>query len=591
MGLEIGYLLFCNKIKSNHYIINKLIHRRETMTRHLRRSGRLDHEEQHDRSTRSTRRSTRLSSPNYSNLDIDSAENYEEYNDEDEDEEAKKQDTTPRRNPRRAVKQEDDDEDDEEEEEEEEEDDDEEEEEEEEETHVNNEENDEEEEEEEDGEPDLEDGSKTPKEGKRGRGRPPGSRNKSTIARLAKYGLGSDDYFEAPARKKKKPGRKPGFKVARKVHSPFPIPLDDDGNPISLNNENDEYNIKDDAKGDQKIDKYGYLQGGRDFRVRTFTVTGNGDKLYMLSTEPARCIGYRDAYYLFLKHNTLFKYVLNEEQKQDLVDRDIMPNSYKSRTIGLVTARSIFKEFGARIIIGGKKVIDDYYEDQAKKEGAVEGEIAEPDDPVPLNKQDYNKKRYIAWHGGSQIYQQQNQTAIIKDESTSTRENIKSNSVEKYIGFEMDRTFSIKSLMSENHIDQDNWLLEHSLSSKKFNADLSRSRLELVNRKRGKKDLYTGVYFYPLLTQSSTSSWCKNVPPSSEVLPHTRFPKINQSDWGGLNGDITNHNGGLMYSTVLEPAPLLKNTGLKRVSLDIFNDCVSADVKNAILEQQRLESI
>jgi chromatin structure-remodeling complex protein RSC7 len=169
---------------------------------------------------------------------------------------------------------------------------------------------------------------------------------------------------------------------------------------------NDEVDLPEDPEGEEKVDKLGNLQGGRDYRVRTFTVLNRGDRLYMLSTEPARCCGFRDSYLFFTKHLQLYKVILEEDEKRDLITRDIIPHSYKGRSIGVCTARSVFREFGARIIIGGKRITDDYYAQAARERGDVEGELAEPNDLLPPDGEPYNKNQYVAWHGASAVYHQ-----------------------------------------------------------------------------------------------------------------------------------------------------------------------------------------
>jgi chromatin structure-remodeling complex protein RSC7 len=166
----------------------------------------------------------------------------------------------------------------------------------------------------------------------------------------------------------------------------------------------DEIKLPEDAEGETKVDKLGYLQDGREYRVRTFTLLGRGKRLYMLSTEPARCIGFRDSYLFFQKHRLLYKIIIDDEEKRDLIERDLIPHSYKGRAIGVVTARSVFREFGAKIIIGGKKVIDDYLVQDARARGDVEGEVAVPEDRLPLPGEPYNRNQYVAWHGASNVY-------------------------------------------------------------------------------------------------------------------------------------------------------------------------------------------
>ena len=166
---------------------------------------------------------------------------------------------------------------------------------------------------------------------------------------------------------------------------------------------NDECLLAEDAEGETKVDKLGNLEGGREYRCRTFTVFGRGERLYMLSTEPARCMGYRDSYLFFTKHRKLHKIIVDDDEKRDMIERDIMPHSYKGRSIGIVTARSVFREYGARIIVGGKRIIDDYSVAEARVEGVVEGQLADPDDHF-VPGEPYNKNQYVAWHGASAVY-------------------------------------------------------------------------------------------------------------------------------------------------------------------------------------------
>ncbi len=178
-------------------------------------------------------------------------------------------------------------------------------------------------------------------------------------------------------------------------------PIDKDGNLMDI--VNDEVDLPDDPYGEKKVDKLGNLLEGREYRCRTFTVAGRGDRLYMLSTEPARCVGFRDSYLFFTKHRRLYKIIVDDDEKRDMIERDIIPHSYKGRSIGIVTARSVFREFGALIIVGGRRVIDDYDVAKAREEGVVEGEIADPNDRF-IEGEPYNKNQYVAWHGASAVY-------------------------------------------------------------------------------------------------------------------------------------------------------------------------------------------
>ncbi|KAI4251696.1 MAG: hypothetical protein LQ352_004702 [Teloschistes flavicans] len=180
------------------------------------------------------------------------------------------------------------------------------------------------------------------------------------------------------------------------------VPLDKEGNMATVRN--DEIELPEDPEGETKVNKDGTLLGDREYKVRVFKISGKGSRLYMLSTEPARCIGFRDSYLFFQKHKTLWKIILTEEAKRDLIERSLIPHSYKGRAIGVVTARSVFREFGARIIIGGRKVIDDYQVAASRERGDIEGQLAVPDDQIPGEGDPYDKNRFVAWHGASAVY-------------------------------------------------------------------------------------------------------------------------------------------------------------------------------------------
>jgi chromatin structure-remodeling complex protein RSC7 len=203
---------------------------------------------------------------------------------------------------------------------------------------------------------------------------------------------------------RRKRGRPPGFRgrARGQSYAPSKVRIDKEGTMADV--VDDEIVLPDDPEGEEKVDKNGNLLGGREYRVRTFTIMNRGKKLFMLSTEPARCCGFRDSYLFFTKHMSLHKVIVEEDEKRDLIDRDVIPHSYKGRAIGVVTARSVFREFGARIVVGGKKVIDDYWGQAARDRGDVEGEIADPNDRLPPDGQPYNRNQYVAWHGASAVY-------------------------------------------------------------------------------------------------------------------------------------------------------------------------------------------
>ncbi|KAF7131336.1 hypothetical protein CNMCM5793_004450 [Aspergillus hiratsukae] len=155
------------------------------------------------------------------------------------------------------------------------------------------------------------------------------------------------------------------------------LPTVRDHTTDQLNEEGDEYIPKEfDEAGEKKVDAMGYPQGGREFKCRTFRVPLRGNKLFMLATECARVLGYRDSYLLFNKNRSLHKIIASQIEKDDLIQQDVLPYSYRSRQIAIVSAKSIFRQFGSRVIVNGRRVRDDYWESKARKQGFTEDDLA-----------------------------------------------------------------------------------------------------------------------------------------------------------------------------------------------------------------------
>ncbi|KAF2120741.1 chromatin remodelling complex Rsc7/Swp82 subunit-domain-containing protein [Lophiotrema nucula] len=155
------------------------------------------------------------------------------------------------------------------------------------------------------------------------------------------------------------------------------LPTVRDHTTDQLNAEGDEYLPREvDEAGERKVTATGHPLDGREYRCRTFYVPNRGDKLFMLATECARVLGYRDSYLLFNKNRSLYKIIATQPEKDDLIHQEILPYSYRSRQIAIVTARSMFRQFGSRIIVNGRRVRDDYWESKARKQGFTEEDAA-----------------------------------------------------------------------------------------------------------------------------------------------------------------------------------------------------------------------
>ncbi|KAI5289974.1 hypothetical protein KEM52_000612, partial [Ascosphaera acerosa] len=288
-------------------------------------------------------------------------------------------------------------------------------------------------------------------------------------------------------------------------------PLDSDGNEMAI--VNDEVDLPIDPEGETKVDALGHLLGGREYRVRTFTVLNKGDRLYMLSTEPARCMGFRDSYLFFQKHRLLYKTIIDDEQKRDMIGREILPHSYKGRAIGVVTARSVFREFGAKIVIGGRKIVDDYYVQEARDRGDVEGEIAVPEDRLPPPGGRYNRNQYVAWHGASHVYRHSGQPASASAAGAGAAATTAAAAAAMPAAAASTAGGRSKSESKKHrkaNVASTNWMVEHAKAASDFNSSLTATR-SMANQ--GLYDIHTNMMQYP-----------KNMQPT-----HVRFEPVTPS--------------------------------------------------------------
>ncbi|KAI7871189.1 chromatin remodelling complex Rsc7/Swp82 subunit-domain-containing protein [Spinellus fusiger] len=121
-----------------------------------------------------------------------------------------------------------------------------------------------------------------------------------------------------------------------------------------------------DKAGEKKVDRHGYLLQGRKYAVSTFTLPLRGEQLLMLAMDPAKALGYRDSYLFFHKNPLLERVRISEEEKQYLVKERLLVTWFRNRDVAVVTARSVFKCFGSRIVKRGRRLKDDYFESKAR---------------------------------------------------------------------------------------------------------------------------------------------------------------------------------------------------------------------------------
>ncbi|KAF8556594.1 hypothetical protein OG21DRAFT_1408764 [Imleria badia] len=138
--------------------------------------------------------------------------------------------------------------------------------------------------------------------------------------------------------------------------------------------EGDEFVTDPDERGDQKIDIDGNLLDGRRFKCSTFILPDrHPTRQYMLAIDAARSSGFRDSLYYFRRNSLALKLSASQKEKEALIQAGKLGAHLKTRSVTLVTARSAYKLHGAKMIIDGRWVTDDYYEDRVLADITTKG--------------------------------------------------------------------------------------------------------------------------------------------------------------------------------------------------------------------------
>ncbi|ORY98857.1 chromatin remodelling complex Rsc7/Swp82 subunit-domain-containing protein [Syncephalastrum racemosum] len=116
-----------------------------------------------------------------------------------------------------------------------------------------------------------------------------------------------------------------------------------------------------DEIGETKVDRGGNLLGGRQYKVPTFALPERGNMLFMFSKDPAALLGFRDSFVFLKKNPKLVKVHVTDDEKGYLVQQNLLRSTFRTREVSVVTARSVYKQFGHRVLRKGRRGRDDYY--------------------------------------------------------------------------------------------------------------------------------------------------------------------------------------------------------------------------------------
>ncbi|PVF95149.1 hypothetical protein CPB86DRAFT_764542 [Serendipita vermifera] len=289
--------------------------------------------------------------------------------------------------------------------------------------------------------------------------------------------------------------------------------------------ERDNLVTREDPIGNTKIDNNGNLLGGREFKAATFHVpTRNPEIKYMLAIECARASGYRDSLYYFRRNPLMFKLQLSAPEKEYLIQNGKLHTNLRHRSVTMVTARSAFKQHGAKIIKNGRWVIDDYFEEAAKIEAAEKG--AKPGDLVLEPQQDFSHTISTEAFGKGQ---KESRTGIYKPGGPTTF--FGSDAVGPFRG-EMSSTK--KAMLARENLTEENWMHAAALSLLECNEELRRGRAEKIIPGAGLDEVQVPV-------PQSMSTMVQYVPsaaPPVAIQPPTQAGDANAGEQSEAAGEV-----------------------------------------------------
>lgn len=239
-----------------------------------------------------------------------------------------------------------------------------------------------------------------------------------------------------------------------------------------------------------------------------FQLPSRGERWYMLSMDPAKVLGFRDSYLFFLRNPNLKRIWATDVEKNVLIERGLLMPNFRTRGIAIVTARSIFKHFGFRIIKNGRQRRDDYYEAAAGPEDIG----GEDDSDGEGNGMGYGNGDYLDSIGFDRANSSANRR---RQESGPGVLGISfSSSASRHAAAVASRNAHLASvngfgssglggpLLPKKDINQVNWMHQTALYVRDFNTRLREGR---EARSRRFFDVHTGVEQVPRATQPT---WC-----------------------------------------------------------------------------------
>ncbi|CAO3684105.1 unnamed protein product [Umbelopsis ramanniana] len=256
-----------------------------------------------------------------------------------------------------------------------------------------------------------------------------------------------------------------------------------------------------DELGESRVDKDGHLRDGREYKIPAFSMPSRGDELLMLGKDVVALLNMRDSFVLVNKNPLVVKVDATQEDKNYLIEHGYLRSTFRTRDITIVSARSIFKTFGHRVIKKGRRGRDDYFATGVPEEDSeAEDEKEEAEE----------KKRARLYTKTSEMPQD---TAFGAGASSLSFR--RSNLTNRFVP-------------NRGPPNDLNWIFHAALSVRDFNAQLREYR----SKNPSFYDVHTHIYQTPASMQPQYA-----VAPTEEALNAAAAAEASAADQTGMIGD------------------------------------------------------
>lgn len=307
---------------------------------------------------------------------------------------------------------------------------------------------------------------------------------------------------------------------------------------------------------------------GREYKVPTFTLPSHGEQLLMLAMEPTKVLGYRDSYLFFHKHPSLKRVRINDEEKYMLKEMGILVQWFKHRDVAVVTARSVFKCFGSKMVKRGRRIRDDYYENEHPEERLSKQTAQERN----LRKQSSNDAAFAV-------------TSANADEEEEEHDNSRKSLIAK--------TARSEGYSSKAPLTNQTWMHHAALAARGFNAQLHERRAA----KPTFYDIHSNINQVPASYQSRSCKF-EFTKENSSAMPLIEFEPSTKSTststinsaplYRGIGKDLLDYNVDAVVEAfpIVEKKEQLRKTLMNDQQVKVPNENDDASYPLAIMEGQ-----